>query len=384
MQYQHVGKTGWDVSALSFGCMRFRDFDTAVEAVGKAIDLGVNYFDVAPAYGRTSAERRLGHGIAGRREKAIVTAKSSPGNGGELLGEYRPETGFGIRTADEARRQIERSMTILGVQRLDMYQLWAVHSEAIFQEAIRPGGFMEGVLKAREEGLFDYIGITTHAESDGIIHYLTDSPYEFDMVTLPFSAINAGRTEALAYCAERGIGVVAMNPLGGGRLARSAPALKRIAADLGLESMVDAALRFVIGQGGVTTALNGITLADHAVQGARAVEHGPIDPTTQEQLLRRLGELYENINPRHLCTACGYCGTCPEEIAIPQVLEFYTDLLVPSTAEAARTQLAEKLQAQPDAYDPARCTACRQCEEKCPNRIPVSELMAEAANIWPR
>ena len=216
MKYQLVPKTGWNVSKLSFGCMRFKDHDTAVEAVRKAVELGVNYFDVAPCYGGGTAEPFLGDGIKGLRDKAIITAKSSPGNGGEGLCDYNPKDGFGIRTADEARRQIERSMKLFGVDHLDMYQFWALHSEEIFKEGMKPGGFFESVLKAYEEGLFDYIGMTTHSQSADIIHFIKDSPYEFDMVTLPFHLLDAGRTEAIAYCAERGIGVVAMNPLGGG------------------------------------------------------------------------------------------------------------------------------------------------------------------------
>ncbi|MEI6809662.1 MAG: aldo/keto reductase, partial [bacterium] len=183
MKYKHVSKTKWDVSQLSFGCMRFHDESTAVDAVHKAIELGVNYFDVAPCYGNGSAEAYLAKGVRGFRNKIIVTAKSSPGNGGQDLCACNPETGFGIRTADEARREIERSMKILGVDHLDMYQFWALHSDLIFDEGMKRGGFMEGVLQAKEEKLFDYIGMTTHSGSDDIIRYLKESPYEFDMVT---------------------------------------------------------------------------------------------------------------------------------------------------------------------------------------------------------
>lgn len=378
MRYQLVPKTGWDVSKLSFGCMRFKDEETAAEAVRKAIELGVNYFDVAPAYGGGTAEPFLGKGIEGLRDKAIITAKSSPGNGGDGLGDYNPKAGFGIRTADEARKQIERSMEIIGVDHLDMYQLWAVHSEAVFQEAIKPGGFMDGVLEAHEEGLFDYIGMTTHGESDDIIHYLKDSPCEFDMVTMPFHPRNAGRGKAIDYCAERGIGVVAMNPLAGGLLGRPAAVFQKVAGEFGLDSMVEASLRFVAGFDGITTALNGITLAEHAIQGAAAVEKGPLPEDVARRLKERLGEVLENVDAGRLCTACGYCGECPEGIAIPEVLGLCIGLLIPSAAGAARAEIAEHA----PGHDPSACTACKQCEEKCPNGIPVSEMMAAAAEVW--
>ena len=238
MKYKHVEKTGWDVSALSFGCMRFEDEESAIAAVRKAIALGVNYFDVAPAYCNGKSEEWLGEALKGLRDKVFVTAKSSPGNGAKELCDCNPEKGFGIRTADEARREIQQSMELLGVDHLDMYQLWAVHSEVVFQEAIKPGGFMEGVLKAKEEGLFDYVGMTTHGKSDEIIHYVKDSPYEFDMVTLPFNPANTVRSDAVEYLAERGIGVMAMNPLAYGRMARPAPIQRRMAEEMGVESLV--------------------------------------------------------------------------------------------------------------------------------------------------
>jgi len=384
MKYQRVPKTGWDVSKLSFGCMRFKDHDTAVAAVRKAIELGVNYFDVAPAYGGGNAEPFLADGIKGLRDKAIITAKSSPGNGGDGLCDCNPQAGFGIRTADEARRQIERSMKILGVDHLDMYQFWACHSDAVFAEGVKPGGFMDGVLKARDEGLFDYIGITTHSESDAIIRYLKESPYEFDMVTLPFHVLAATRTKAIEYCAERGIGVVAMNPLGGGRLGRPAVVFQKLARQLGLKSMTEGALRFAAGFDGVTTALNGITFAEQAVEGAAAVDRGPLSADAAARLKAGMEEIHKFVNPAHFCTDCGYCGECPEGLVIPTVLGLYTDLLVPSSAESAYAAIQKRRAAGEAGLDPAACTACKMCEGKCPNHIPVSQLMAAAVERWPK
>ncbi|HHW09820.1 MAG TPA: hypothetical protein GXX29_07595 [Firmicutes bacterium] len=383
MKYKFIPKTKWHLSALAFGCMRFKNEETAIAAVRKAIELGVNYFDVAPAYGRGTAEAYLGKGIAGLRDKVIVTAKSSPGNGGTELGEYQPERGFGIRTADQVRWQIERSMRILGVDHLDLYQLWSCHSPTVFQGAIMPGGFLDGVLKAKEEGLVDYIGLTTHSPAADIIRYLKESPYEFDMLTIQFNPLNTAQRPVLEYCAERGIGVLAMNPLAGGRLARPAPILRRIAAEAGCASMVEAALRFIIGQSDLLAALNGITYAEHAVQGAAVVEKGPLPPESEEKLVAGLNELYRSIDLQQLCTGCRYCGECPQGILIPEVLELFTNLRIPSLAEEARQGLAEKRAAGLSGYDPAACVACGQCEQKCPNKLPVSQLMAAAAGLAP-
>lgn len=379
MEYRLVQKTGWNLSALSFGCMRFADDDSAVGAVRKAIELGVNYFDVAPMYCGGHSERRLGMGLKGLRDKVIVTAKSSPGNGGDGVGDYSPETGFGIRSAAQTRTQIERSMEIIGVDHLDMYHLWAVHGDPVFEEAMKPGGFMEAVVQAQSEGLFDYIGITTHMDSDGIIRYL--SRFDFDLVTLPFHPLDTSRAKAVEYCMERGIGVIAMNPLAGGALTRQSPVMQKIATDMGFASMTEAALRFVIGWPGITTALSGMTYADHVVEDVSAVSRGVATGDIAAALESQLKELYASV--RHFCTACGYCGECPEGISIPKVLEIYSDLLVPRTAETAMGELETKLASGIEGHDPSACTTCKTCESKCPNKLPISELMTDAATRWP-
>ena len=380
MNYQKVPKTGWDISTLSFGCMRFADETSGIQAVRKAVESGVNYFDVAPMYGGGTAEVYLGKGLQGLRDKAIVTAKSTPGNGGPDLGGYSPETGFGIQTADQARRQIERSMKILGVDHLDMYQLWACHGDPIHAQAMAKGGFMEGVLKARDEGLFEYIGMTTHSNSEDIIRYVSESVYEFDMVTLPFHLRDLSRAKAVKWLSERGIGVVAMNPLAGGWLANRAPVLQSIALDLGFDSMVEAVLRYLITVPGVTTALNGITTAEQATEGANALAKGPMAADVAEKLLTRVQELCQNV--RHFCTACGYCGKCPEGIRIPEVIALYSSMLIPSAAQDARQKMISLFRNDPESYDPAQCTGCKQCEAKCPNKLPISDIMGDATLIW--
>ncbi len=381
MVYRHAGRTGWSLSSLSYGCMRFADEPTTVEAIGTAIELGVNYFDVAPLYGGGTAEPWLAHGIRGRREGLIVTAKSSPGNGGDGVGNYAPETGFGIRTADQARRQIERSMEILGVDHLEMYQLWACHGDAVFAEAVRPGGFLEGVLAAHAEGLFDFIGMTTHSGSADIIRYWSESPYPFDMVTLPFHLLDTSRLEAVRFLREQGVGVVAMNPLAGGRFGHPSPLLRAIAEEQGCASFVETALRFVAGTPGITTALCGLTDAAQVEEGARAVERGPLTDAAAAAVTARVRELYASV--QHLCNGCGYCGECSEGILIPEVLAIYSGLLLPSMAEDEAKRLAERLAAGAVGLEPGRCTGCRECEARCPSRLPIAELMQRAAENWP-
>jgi uncharacterized protein len=147
---------------------------------------------------------------------------------------------------------------------------------------------------------------------------------------------------------------------------------------LGFSSITEAALRFLNGYPGVTSALAGITYADQAVDDVEFIARGPIaDKSVEKELLTRVAEVYANV--KHLCTTCGYCGECPEGILIPKVLTAYSNLLIPSISESARAELAERLGEDPVGYDPSNCVACKICEARCPNELPISTLMAEAA-----
>lgn len=381
MEYRPIQKTRLRLSALSFGTMRFADDESAADAVKKAIHLGINYFDVAPAYCGKTSERRLAAGLKGaRRTKLIVTAKSSPGDGGEGVGHsHRPDIGFGINTADQARRQIERSMQILRVDHLNVYHLWAIHSDRIFDEAIKPGGFLEGVYQAKMSGLIDYIGLTTHMPTDNIIDYV--NRFDFDMVTLPFHLRDTSRAKAIEHCAEHGIGVIAMNPLAGGALAKDAQALQSIAKDLGCENMTEAALRFLLGYRGVTSALVGFTYASQVEEDVAYAARGGLSADEMQALQSRVDELYANVE--HFCSGCGYCGECPEGVLIPKVLDTYSNLLLPSMADSTMDELVSMLSRDGRGMDPGLCVGCGQCEAKCPNKLPVAKLMTAAKDKWP-
>jgi predicted aldo/keto reductase-like oxidoreductase len=174
-----------------------------------------------------------------------------------------------------------------------------------------------------------------------------------------------------------------MNPLAGGQLGKTIPVFRELATRAGCETMVEAALRFVISQSGAVTALNGITFGEQATQGTEAILKGALPVEIQEPLLTELGELYATIPGNRLCTQCRYCGECPEGILIPEVLEQYTYLQIERMKSAAQVQIREMRAADPVGYQPAQCRACRQCEEKCPNRLPISDMMAHAASLWP-
>lgn len=211
---------GKPLAALSIGCMRFQSEEETASVINRCVENGASYLDTSPSYcfqtEEENCEAWVGRSIKHIREEVILSAKSSPGNGGFKMGNLDINHGFSVNRADDVRRTIEQSLTRMDVNYLDCYQMWSVNNASIFYEAIKPNGWLEGVLKAKSEGLLKHIGITGHADVDTWKMFI-DSGY-FKMITLPFNMFCADRIPCIKYALSKNIAVLAMNPLGGGLL----------------------------------------------------------------------------------------------------------------------------------------------------------------------
>jgi len=173
--------------------------EEADRVVSKAVDAGINYFDVAPSYG--NAEDVLGNALKRHRDKVNLACKTLE------------------RTAEGARRELEQSLRLLHTDRFDVYQLHGMPNIRELEQAMGPGGAMESILDAQERGIIRFVGITTHfphVALEAIRRYL------FDTVMFPISFsswINSGfGPDVLAAAAEKEMGVLAIKAMALGRL----------------------------------------------------------------------------------------------------------------------------------------------------------------------
>lgn len=369
---------GKPLAKLSLGCMRFPSREAAAEVVAECVKENILYLDTSPAYCYKSEEENcetwVGDAIQGFRDKVILSAKCSSGNGGTEIGEYTPSKGFSITTADQVRRQIEQSLRRLKVDKLDCYQLWAVHSPAVFEEALKPGGWLEGVLKAKEEGLFQHLGITGHGNSEEVKRWI-DTGY-FEMITIPFNIINASRLEVAKYAAEKGIAVIAMNPLSGGLLGSPSQVIADEMADLGVTSAFDMALRYCAAFPGFS-ALSGMTTAQEVRTNAEIVSKPLWSEEEAETVRKRFTALLGKAE--HVCTQCKYCMPCPQKLNIPEILRLRNYRLL-LQLDSAKTSFQNRYR-QNDAFKADRCVKCGVCESRCPNSLPVAQLMEHVMEI---
>ncbi len=211
---RRLGRTGLDVPILSLGghhLGRAANERAARRLVDTAIEEGIRFFDNAESYHRGKSERWLGAALRDVRSDVLVMTKT-----------HSPRD----RSAESARRHLEGSLERLGMDYLDLWQLHSTKSAADVDHAFRPGGAMEYIMRAREEGLVRYVGVTGHvtpAAHRRAIEYW-DEGWDFDTFQFPINPIDyhqrSFQRQVLVDMVSRDIGVIAMKTSADGRLLR--------------------------------------------------------------------------------------------------------------------------------------------------------------------
>lgn len=357
MQYRPFGKTGLQVSALAMGCMRLpeKDPELAAQTVDKAIELGINYFETTRWYVNGRCQHLTAGGLKGRSRGLIVSGKAG----------VNAET-----TADSYREEIDLQMQILGVDYLEFWQVgWFSLPQMEF--LTRKGGALEALDKARSEGIIGHIGFTGHDTSDNFIKCIESGI--FDSFTVPYSILDRTHGPTIKRAGELGIGVVAMCPVAGGVLATPSPQLQSLIPG-GVGSTTQAALQFVAANPDVSCVCSGMQTPEMVAQNVDYAngftQLSDDDRANMERILDEFSSLGQKF-----CTACGYCMECPSGVDIPANFSLYNRAKVYGLDEWARGQYAK----MEDGKKASACTACGECEPKCPNKLPIIEQLEQTA-----
>lgn len=365
MRYKQYGKTGLDVSVIGFGGMRFlaeeysKGPEHCTDLLLRARELGITYFDTAPGYCDEMSETIMGTAFRQMKPGYYVSTKCGLWN---------------ARNADEARKMIDQSLKRLGVDRIDFYNIWCIKTLDDYREYMKKGGIYEGVQKAKEEGMIRHICASTHATGADIETIVKDG--FVDGITLGYNAINfAYRRQGVKAAHDAGLGVVVMNPLGGGIIPRHEKLFSFLKRSED-ESIVQAALAFLIGQEEITVALPGISSIAELEENVAAVEKAM--PVTEAELTALSGRLRAELDA--LCTGCAYCDDCPEGLPVPRLMDSYNELILSDgDAEAVRTRLSMHWSLSPSKAK--GCAECGQCEAACTQKLPIIERLREIAEM---
>jgi len=354
MQYRRLGKTGLDVSIVSVGGIKFTniDEDIVAEALNLGLDLGMNFIDTARNYGESEA--KIGKALAARRDEFYIATKTSA----------RDESG--------ARRDLEKSLSELRMEHIDLYQLHTVSGEKEWQQVMAPGGALRAARKAQDEGLVTHVGITIHRALDVMRKAVTCG--EFESIMLAYSAMDHETVapEILPLCSAHDVGVIIMKGLQGGLLV--SPGFedgKRAGQE---DDLVTAGLRYILGNPHVNVVIPGIRNADEVRQNARVgAEFKPLTEEEDEALHRQMGSMHKEFRYGQVCLRCGYCQPCPQGIHIPDVLRVAViEKTYPDHLKHMAREIYDGLEVKPD-----ECVECRECVEKCPAGLDIPERLKE-------
>jgi len=362
MYYRRYGQTDKDVSIIGFGGMRFgKDDEESIRAIHHAAEMGINYFDTAPGYCDDQSEILFGKAFKTLDKPIYVSTKSSI--------QSQPK-------ADDIRQRIDEALKRMHIEKITFFHMWCIMNWEHFEKVIAPGGPYEGALKARDEGLVDHVVFSTHANGADI-RKMCESRL-FEGVTLGYNIFNhSNRYDGILAAHENDMGVAIMNPLGGGMVPSAAEKLGFIVRKEG-DSVVQAALRFVLSHKEVTTALAGMGTVQHVEENAVT---GTIGIHPDPDLVSAIKADYKDLG-QALCTACSYCLPCPEQIRIPAILSALNHhfMEMPETA-VSFYNFFKKITG--DKWVPAsQCSDCGLCETRCTQHLEIRQLLKQAVELF--
>ncbi|MCL2253185.1 MAG: aldo/keto reductase [Lachnospiraceae bacterium] len=362
MYYKKYGNTDMKVSAIGFGCMRYNEEDVSAGRFEKCAEVplyahekGINYFDTAPFYCEDKSETITGIALSQMpRDSFYVSTKANFG------------TCEGPPTRDNFRRRLETSLSRLKVDYIDFYHLWCILNMEGFNKLYDAlHGFYE---EARAEGLIRNIVFSSHMPGDQLEQAINAN--DFKGMLIGYNALNYRfRQSGIATAYEKGMGIVVMNPLGGGLIPQNPEKFAYLAEGTDY-TVAQAALRFVASHREITVTLPGFSSKEEVDDALIAVENLVEKPASE------ICKLYEGKGEaiNDLCTGCGYCDKCPVGVQIPKYMDAYNMVLLGSSFQNRLDWHWDVV-----AKDAGKCTKCGMCEKLCTQHLPIIERLAHIA-----
>ena len=370
MQYRK-DRYGNDISLLGYGCMRFTKKGTSIDLakaereIMTAFKMGVNYYDTAYIY--PGSEEALGKIVAKNklREKIRIATK---------LPQYL------IVNRDKLDKYFYEQLSRLQTDYVDYYLMHHMTDMAMW-EKLSAMGIEEWIAEKKASGAIRNIGFSYHGNTENFLKIL--NAYDWDFCQIQYNyldEVSQAGVKGLKAAAEKGIPVIIMEPLRGGKLVNLLPEpAKRLIAKYGEgRTPAELAFRWLYDQPEVTCVLSGMNSVEMVKENCRvASEAGAGCLTNREKKI--IGKVKEIIKSREKvgCTGCRYCMPCPKGVDIPGIFRCY-NTMYSENKHNGRMEFAQTVSLTKEPCFATQCIECGKCELHCPQSLPIREKLKEA------
>ncbi|MCR5702429.1 MAG: aldo/keto reductase [Lachnospiraceae bacterium] len=370
MQYRK-DKYGNDISLLGFGCMRFTkkgnsiDIDKAEKEIMAAYNAGVNYYDTAYIY--PGSEVTIGEIFErnGIREKIKIATK---------LPQYM------INNRAAIDKYFDEELSRLRTDYIDYYLMHQL-TDIFMWEKLKEVGIIEWIADKKAKKQIRNIGFSYHGNTEGFLKILED--YDWDFCQIQYNYLDENTqagVEGLKAAAAKGIPVIIMEPLRGGKLVDMLPdtAKKTIANNEHGWSAAEWAFRWLYNQPEVTCVLSGMNSIEMVEENCKIADESVAGHLTEEDFAV-IDKITKQIREKEKvgCTGCKYCMPCPKNVDIPGTFRCYNSMYTEKKS-SARFEYAQTVGLTKEPSFASQCIECGKCEKHCPQNIPIREKLKEA------
>ena len=380
-------KNGDKISMIGFGCMRFPTNGTGrnapvdeakvQELVDYAYAHGINYYDTAYVYHGGKSEDIIGRALKKYPRDSYYLADKMPG--------------YLVKQKEDIARFFEEQLVRCGVDYFDYYLLHSISDIKSYDRVYEEMGGYAYLLEQKKKGRIKNLGFSFHSDRACWDHVI--DLHDWDFVQIQLNYIDWKKDGEYLYesLAKRKIPAVIMEPLLGGRLANLSDSANKILKDLNPDNTIASwAFRYLGSLPNVLVSLSGMTYMEHLTDNVKTFTNfKPLTLQEQTTLQKAILEYqsYKRIN----CTTCRYCMPCPFEVEIPSVFTTYNELVmnghVPNKESQSAEEYAKKKAEFAQAFrkefaqggGPEQCANCQECVSKCPQHLPIPDLMDRIA-----
>ena len=345
------------------------------------LDGGVNFFDTSPAYCRGESESRLGEALKNSgypRSEYFLSSK---------LSNFAPQQ----QSFENSKALFEKTLENLGTDYLDIYLLHSIGNGGMedFQHRFVDNGMIDYLFEQKRLGRIRRLGFSFHGDPkclEWVLKRHDEGKYRWDVALIQMNyvdwhhaqEVNARNLDAeylYREMASRGIKVMVMEPLLGGRLARPSESVMKELLPLDPEATAAKwALRFCASHSEVLTVLSGMTFDEHIVENLATFSPLQVLSDAERLALERAAAAFLGCGAVP-CNLCNYCMPCPYGLDIPSLISFINETRTKRLSDRkAIRALYEKM--IPDRRRRAdRCIGCRRCNPHCPQQIDIPKIM---------